>query len=62
VSVVGTAEALHAGVEGWTAALERSGVVLRGCELADRRCTFVVPESQRTHAASTVYEAIWQKT
>jgi aspartate kinase len=57
LSVVGDGSALEAHHAGWIKRFGQQAIPLCGYELAERRCTYVIPEEARARAAALVYEA-----
>jgi aspartokinase len=59
LSVVGEAGALREHLPRLTTLLSQQAIAVYGCEVGDRRCTFVIPEAARERAAALVHDAIW---
>jgi aspartokinase len=56
VSVVGETAALRERHPGWVARFGRQGIAVRGYELTERRCTYVIPEAARVRAAALLHD------
>lgn len=56
LSMVGSAAGIRERVPRCLVLLDQQAVEVVGCEVTDRRCTFVVPEAARERAARIVYE------
>jgi aspartokinase len=59
LSVVGDAGALREQLPRLTTLLSQQAIAVYGCEVGERRCTFIVPETARERAAVLVHDAIW---
>jgi aspartate kinase len=56
VSVVGETAALRERHAGWVERFGRQGIAIRGYELIERRCTYVIPEAGRVRAAGLLHD------
>ncbi|HEY3381986.1 MAG TPA: hypothetical protein VGK32_09480 [Vicinamibacterales bacterium] len=59
LSVVGEAGALREHLPRLSALLAQQAIDVHGCEVGERRCTFVVPDAARDRAARLAHAAIW---
>jgi aspartate kinase len=59
LSLVGEAGALREQHPRLATRLAQSAISVYGCEVGERRCTWVLPEAARTRAVALVHESIW---